>query len=883
MSLPSFLNGGAPSDQSDVLWDDGEQIFWRRWRDGTDGLRHMVLAVRPVAGQPTSVTLERLAHEHRLKDVLDSAWAVRPLDLVHENGQTTLVLEYAGGEPLHRLIGRPMEIGKVLRMAVALAEALGQLHERGLIHKDIKPSNVLVDPAADKLWLMGFGIASRLPRERQSPAPPEFLEGTLAYMAPEQTGRINRSINSRSDLYSLGVTLYEMLTGSLPFTAATPMEWVHCHIARQAVSPTERLENVPAAVSAIIMKLLAKTPEERYQTAAGVERDLRRCLAAWLTQACIVDFPLGEHDIPDRLLLPEKLYGRESEIDTLLAAFDRVVASGRPELVLVSGYAGIGKSSVVNDLHKALVPRRGLFATGKFDQHKRDIPYVPLAQAFQSLVQPLLSKSEAELSTWRDAFRQALGPNGSLIMDLVPDLKLIIGEQPPVSDLSPQDAQRRFQLVIRQFIAVFARPEHPLALFLDDLQWLDVATLDVIEDLLIASEVQHLMVIGAYRDNEVGLTHLLPRKLDAIRKAGAVVQEIKLAPLSSEDLRLLIEGSLRCSPDRANPLAQLVHEKTAGNPFFSIQFLSSLAEDGLLTFDHRNAGWVWDLKHIHEKGYTDNVVDLMAGKVSRLPTNSQKALQQLACLGIGADFPLLTMVFERSKDDVHGDLQDAVRTGLVLRSEHAYRFIHDRVQEAAYSLIPEGLRSEAHLRIGRLLAAQTAPAETEEKIFEIVNQFNRSSDLIISSEERQRIAELNLIAGKRAKISTAYASALKYLAAGRALLTEESWNDNYELVFATELDMAVCELLTADMPTAENRLSMLAQRAKTARHTAAVARARLTLYTTLDRSDRGVGVCLEYLQRSGTTWSPHPTSDEVRQEYDRNLGPARKPANRGTR
>ena len=377
---------------------------------------------------------------------------------------------------------------------------------------------------------MGFGIASRLPRERQAPDPPEFIAGTLPYMAPEQTGRMNRSIDSRSDLYALGVTLYEMLTGTLPFTASDPMELVHCHIARQPTPPCERLKGIPGAVSAIIMKLLAKTAEERYQTAAGAESDLRRCLDEWETQNRIDEFPLGEHDTPDRLLIPEKLYGRESEIETLLAAFDRVVAGGRPELVLVSGYSGIGKSSVVNELHKALVPPRGLFASGKFDQYKRDIPYATLAQAFQSLIRPLLSKSEAELSKWRDALREALDPNGKLIVNLVPNCKLIIGEQPPVPELPPQDAQRRFQLVFRRFIGVFARPEHPLALFLDDLQWLDSATLDLIEDLLTQSDVQHLMLIGAYRDNEVNSSHPLMRKLDAIRKAGAPVQEIVLRP-----------------------------------------------------------------------------------------------------------------------------------------------------------------------------------------------------------------------------------------------------------------------------------------------------------------------------------------------------------------
>ena len=491
-----------------------------------------------------------------------------------------------------------MQIGKFLQLAVGLSAALRQLHERGLIHKDIKPTNVLVHSATNQVWLMGFGIASRLPRERQSPAPPEFLEGSLAYMAPEQTGRMNRSIDSRSDLYSLGITLYEMLTGALPFIASGPMEWVHCHVARQPTPPDRRFENLPGSVSAIIMRLLAKTAEDRYQTAAGVERDLRRCLAEWETQGRIAEFALGEHDAADRLLLPEKLYGRASEFDILLAAFDRVVAGGRPELVLVSGYAGIGKSSLVNELHKALVPPRGLFAPGKSDQYKRDIPYAALAQAFQSLVRPLLSKSEAELGTWRDAFRQALGPNGLLIVDMVPELKLIIGEQPPIPPLPPQDAQDRFQLVIRRFIAIFAQPKHPLALFLDDLQWLDAATRDVIEDLLIRSDVRYLMLIGAYRDNEVAAAHPLARKLDAIRQAGGKVQGINLEPLAREDLRELISESLHCEPEYASPLAQLVHKKTAGNPFFVIHFVSSLADEGLLAFDHGDGRWSWDLNGI---------------------------------------------------------------------------------------------------------------------------------------------------------------------------------------------------------------------------------------------------------------------------------------------
>jgi PAS domain S-box-containing protein len=866
-SSPSF--GADAGSSLQVLWEDGERVFCKGWRDTADGERHAILAVLPAEQHPTPGSLNRLTHEYELKDYLDGAWAARPLELVRERGRIMLVLEDTGGEPLDHLIGRPMEVGRFLPLAVALSAALGRLHERGLVHKDIKPTNILVNSATGQVRLTGFGIASRLPRERESPEPPECIAGTFAYMAPEQTGRMNRSIDSRSDLYSLGVTLYQMLTGSLPFMASDPMEWVHCHIARKPVPPGERVKNVPAPISAIIIKLLAKAAEERYQTAAGVDSDLRRCLAEWETRRRIDEFPLGEYDTPDRLLVPEKLYGRAREIDTLLGSFDRVVASGRPELVLVSGYSGVGKSSVVNELHKVLVPPRGLFASGKFDQYKSEIPYATLAQAFQSLIRPLLGKSEAELGSWRDAFRQALGPNGLLIADLVPELKLIIGEQPPVPDLPPQDTQRRFQLVFRRFIGVFAGPEHPLALFLDDLQWLDTATLDLIEDLLTRSDVGHLIVIGAYRDNEVDAAHPLMRKLAAIRQAGGTVKEIVLAPLAREDLRQLIADSLHCEPERASPLAQLVRDKTDGNPFFSIQFLSALSEEGLLTFDHGAARWRWDLNRIQAKGYTDNVVHLMVGKLNRLPVETQHALQRLACLGNVAELAMLTMVCQDSKEELHGHLWEAVRTGLVLRSEGAYRFLHDRVQEAAYSLIPEGARGAAHLRIGRALASRVAPAEIEERIFEMVNQFNRGSDLITSREERDRVAELNLIAGRRAKVSTAYASALAYLGAGRALLTEESWADNYERIFAIEFHMAECELLTANMAAAEERLSILAGRARSVHHIAAVARLRLTLYTTLDQSDRGVEVCLEYLRRVGTDWSLHPTTDEVWREYDR--------------
>jgi predicted ATPase len=426
----------------------------------------------------------------------------------------------------------------------------------------------------------------------------------------------------------------------------------------------------------------------------------------------------------------ERLYGREREIERLLGAFDRVVANGATQLVLVTGYSGIGKSSVVNELHKALVPPRGLFASGKFDQYKRDIPYATLAQAFQSLVRPLLGQSEAALGRWRAVLQEALGPNGQLITNLVPELAFVIGEQPPVADLPPHDSQNRFQMVFRRFLGVFARKEHPLALFLDDLQWLDSATLDLLEHLVTHPEVRHLLLVGAYRHNEVVGTHPLLRTLEAIRQAEAEVHEIALAPLAVDDIGRLVADTLCCNLARGRPLARLVQKKAAGNPFFAIQFISALADEGLLAFDSDTARWTWDLARIRAKSFTDNVVDLMVGKLSRLPAATQQALKQLACLGNSAAIATLSTVHGASEAEIHAALWEAARAGLVLRGQGAYAFLHDRVQEAAYALIPEGERAAVHLRIGRMLLSHTPSSELEERIFEIVDRFNRGATLI---------------------------------------------------------------------------------------------------------------------------------------------------------
>jgi PAS domain S-box-containing protein len=874
-----FLSRAPSSEQGELdlaqytleqVRRDPEIVLFRGFRKvREEGSRPTILVRVPAADPPAPATVSTLEEEYALRSELDPTYVVRPLSMVQGHGRPMLILEDPQGTPLDLLLNGAMDMAQFLRLAIRVAAAIGHVHSRGLVHKDIKPANILVNAALTQAWLMGLGFASRLPRERQFGQLSQFLTGSLAYMAPEQTGRMNRSIDSRSDLYGLGVTFYEMLTGTLPFAVADPIELVHCHMARRPTTPSEKVNGVPRAVSAIIMKLLAKTAEDRYQTAAGVESDLRRCLTEWETQHRIDEFPLGEHDMPDRLLIPEKLYGRESEIDALFAAFNRVAAGGKPELVLVSGYSGVGKSSVVNELPKSLVPPRGLFASGKFDQFKRDIPYATLAQAFQTLVQRLLGKSEADLAPWRDSLREALGPNGRLIIDLVPELELIVGRQPPVPDLPPHDAHRRFQLTFRRFIGVFARPEHPLALFFDDLQWLDGATLDLLEDLLTGAGLRHLMLIGAFRTNEVNATHSLRQKLEAIEVAGGKVVEIRLAPLAPEHLQRLISETLRCEAERAAPLARLVHGKTGGNPFFASRFITALAEEGMLNFDHDAARWFWDLGRIRAKGYTDNLVDLMVGKLTRLTAETQKTIQQLACLGNGATVATLSVVCGRTEAQIHSLLEEAVRADLLQHRKDSYLFIHDRIQEAAYLLVPESVRPEAHLRIGRLLAASTPLEQREEVIYEIVNQLNRGVPLITSDEEREQLAQLNLIAGKRAKASTAYVSALTYMAMGAVLLPEKCWDRSYALVFAMEIARAECEFLTGDLAAAEERLSTLSVRAANRVDKAAVACLRAAVYTTLARADRAVEICVEYLREAGIACSPHPTDEDLREEYER--------------
>ncbi|MGY8669267.1 serine/threonine-protein kinase PknK, partial [Bradyrhizobium sp. UFLA05-109] len=821
-----------------------------------------------VPGHEAPHSSKRLEHELALQAELDAAWAARPIALTRLQERPALALQDPGGELLEQWIGQPLDTTRFLQIAIAVIEAVRQVHERGLIHKDIKPANILVDPVGRRAWLTGFGIASRLAREHQTPEPPDVISGTLAYMAPEQTGRMNRATDSRSDLYALGVTFYELLTGTLPFTTSDPIELIHCHIAREPTPPSAQACRAPEQISSIVMKLLAKAAEDRYQTAVGLEIDLRRCLAEWEEAGRIVPFSLAAADAPARLLIPERLYGRESQVATLLNAFDQVATSGATQLVLVSGYSGIGKSSVVNELHKVIILPRGIFISGKFDQRSRDIPYATVAEAFQTLIRQILNGKASDISHWRAAVLEAVGTNGRLLTDLMPELTRMIGPQPDVPDLAPFDAQLRFQAVFQRFVSVFARPEHPLLIFIDDLQWLDPATLALIEQLATHPDVGHLLLIGAYRDNEVGAEHMLLRMVASVRQAGTPVNEIALGPISLADVNQLVADTLRCLPTRARRLAGLIYRKTGGNPFFAVQFLTNLSEEGLLHLDPKTREWIWDLEGIDAKGFTDNLVDLMLGRLKRLPTSAQDTLKLLACLGSQADIATLELVIGMVKAEIHESLRVAVQYGIIVsRGEH-YRFLHDRVQEAAYALIADSLRPALHFRVGQRLMAELRDEEVAEKLFDIVSQLNLGVLAATEPNEKARIARLNLQAGLRAKASTAHASACSYFAFGLETLGDQGWEQAYDLAFKLLLERAECELLRANMALSGELIELLLAKARTRVDRTEGYRLRVTLQLLHGDMANAVGTALECVKMFDMTFPERPTAEDVRKEYD---------------
>jgi len=821
---------------------------------------------------PTLEQISSLRQEYKITQVLNNAEGiVKSLELERYQRSYALILEDVTGKSLKQLLAaEKLKLREILRIFIKLAETLEEIHKIPVIHKDIKPSNIIVNNETGQVKLTDFGIASQLCKETPTASNSNFVEGTLAYMSPEQTGRMNRAIDYRSDYYSLGASLYESLTGRLPFTTKEPMELVHCHLAINPKPPREIDPEIPEALSDIVMKLLAKNAEERYQSAEGLKYDLEKCFQQLTNEGSIEYFLPGERDRGTQLSIPEKLYGREEEVGRLLAAFDRV--SGvlvtdigappparrtgilpvdeafspvdaadevdetgflRSEMMLVSGYSGIGKTAIVNEVHKPIVRQRGYFINGKFDQFKRNIPYAALVQAFSTLVTQLLVESSEKVEIWKQKILKALGPNGRVIIDVIPQLEFIIGPQPDVPQLGPTESQNRLNRVFQQFASVFAQAEHPLVVFLDDLQWADSASLKLIELLITNPESKYLLLIGAYRDNEVSPPHPTIQTIEKIKAAGTPVNNIVVKPLELSHVSQLVAETLGEKPTQTSsqkkaqqttkPLTELIYHKTQGNPFFITQLLKSLYSEQLLAYRASTDSWEWNVEAIHAVGITDyNVVELVARNIEKLPRSTQKALQLAACIGNQFSLKVLSIGNQESETVTAAQLWEALQAGLILPKSKTYKiplsfggaeetgndlfiglrltssptsplhttapdlnieysFLHDRVQQAAYSLIPEAEKKETHLHLGRLLLANTTEEERQENIFPLVNQLNYGIELLSGREEKQQLAELNLIAGEKAKASAAYEAALNYLTVAMGMLDADSWESDYEL------------------------------------------------------------------------------------------------------
>ena len=725
MPLSNYLSG----NQFDLVRiDDTFALLRAQALDGTAAL------VRVANDHlPSSTAAKRLQHEYDFSGQLQREWAIPAIAYTSYQGRPALVHGDCDDlEPLDNLVvergSLPLDLKSSIHLCCELAGAVRRMHEQGVIHRDINPSNVFVGRKTG-VRLAGFGFASRSPSQTQTQ--PNTMLGTYAYMSPEQTGRMNRPTDNRSDLYSLGVTLFQLLTGSLPFEAGNPTEWAHSHLAQKPPLPSERVANIPTALDTIVSKLLAKDPDQRYQTARGLESDLKTCLAMLTTTGSIEPFAIGSNDILDRVSLPKQLYGRSTALDALIEIGSRVTQEGTSEVVFVAGSAGVGKSSLVKAVHGALRSRQIFFATGKFDQFKRDIPYSTFAQAFRELVRQLLTKSDKELAHWKRELLMALGPSAQLMVGLIPELVHVIGEQPTAPMVDLQSTQARFHLVFRSLLRVFAKAEHPLLLFMDDLQWLDSASIELLERIAADPELNHLLIVGAYRDDEVGHSHPLVNTVAALRNSGRPVSIIELGPIDKDDLALLVGDTLGTSDENVNALAELIHEKTAGNPFFAVQFISEIASEKLLRFNPDSLRWTFDLDAIRRKSISRNVAHLIARKLERLPPPVQEVLCDLALLGSAVDLHTLSSVHGQDPSTTLSRLRLSEDEGLIRHDESdSFSFIHDHIQEAAYALIPSAELADRHLTAAKQLVLLTPEDQLERHIFDIVSQLDRALSVV---------------------------------------------------------------------------------------------------------------------------------------------------------
>ena len=834
---------------------------------------------------PSAAAIAQLQHEYHVTEEVKSPGIIHVHGLEKVGNNVAMIMEDFEAESLDKLISEsPIALDIYFDIAIDLAQILGVIHQHHVIHKDISPQNILFNAATGVIKIIDFGLSTQLLHEPQDLKSAHMLEGSLPYISPEQTGRMNREVDYRTDLYSLGITLYELLTGSLPFHAEDTMGWVHCHIAKNPIDLRTVNQEIPDVLAEILHRLMAKNAEDRYQSARGLARDLEICRQQWQNKGSIETFSLGRWDVSEKFEIPQKLYGREAEVAALMDAFE-AAAQGHTQLMLVAGYSGVGKSSLVSEVHKPIIQKQGYFIEGKFDQFQNNIPYSALSQAFRELIRQLLSESHDRLADWQHRLREALGPNGQIIIELVPELERIIGKQPPVQELNPTEAQNRFQMTFRNFINVFAQQKHPLVIFFDDLQWSDMPTLKSIEGFMGSSEIRYLLLIGAYRDNEVHDGHPLVNTIDEVRKrettANQMLQQLFLGPLNLPTVNQIIADTLHCDTERSQALSDLIFKKTNGNPFFVNELLKSLYRDEYLRFVHSEGRWDWDLEQINAVAISENVVDLMINRLRKLSADTQKSLQKAACVGSNFDLKTLSLIEELSPVLTARRLWEAMRQEIIVplgnqyRLVHArvpgdpgdeatsggepwrsglfagdademgdfevgYRFQHDRVQQAAYALIADAHKKEVHLQIGRLLLRNTPALVLDEHVIDIVRHLNEGRTLIEYRQEREELVRLNLMAGKKAKASIAYRPALQYFTTAIDLLPPTPWEKEYGLTFEIFKASAECAYICGEVDLGETQSDTLLAQAKTRLEKADIFRRRLIQYTILGRLESAV-------------------------------------------
>jgi predicted ATPase/serine phosphatase RsbU (regulator of sigma subunit)/tRNA A-37 threonylcarbamoyl transferase component Bud32 len=835
---------------------------------------------------PTQEELTSYRQEYNIiRQLTKVDGVIKAYDLEKYQNTLVIILEDFGGQSLkHWRAERTFTLEELLRFAIRTTEILGQIHRQNIIHQDINPFNIIWNPNTEVLKIIDFGISTQLSKQYLMLKNPDVLEGTLVYMSPEQTGRMNRALDYRTDFYSLGATFYELLTGKVPFESTDAMELVHCHIAKMPVPICEVNPNVPPIISEIVMKLMAKNAEDRYQSAWGIKADLEKCQEnlPGLNAEKGFSFELAQHDFSEHFQIPEKLYGRESEINTLLSSFERV-AAGKAEIMLVTGYSGIGKSVLVKEIYQSLSEKHGYFISGKFDQFQRNIPYSALVNAFFELVQQLLTENNKQLAVWKKKLLKALEPNGQVIIDVIPEIEWIIGKQPAIPQLGLTESQNRFNLVFQNFIQVFCQPAHPLVIFLDDLQWIDSATLKLLELVMTAGDNTVLFLIGAYRDNEVEPTHPLMTTLNQLREKNVTINQITLKPLAFEDINQLIAESLQQNLKVASSLTDLVMRKTGGNPFFVNQFLHTLYEEDLLHFTFPDSNltslnrWTWDIDQIEALNITDNVVDLMISKLKKLPEVARQVLRLAACIGNRFDLNTLSVIYEKSVTETFQDLIPILTEGFILPTSslelneeeiqtsqpliYHFRFLHDRVQQAAYSLIDELEKKFIHLKIGRLLLANTKADNLEEHIFKLVNQFNQAIALVDTKVEKYQLAKFNLLAGQKAKTATAYQSAFDYLQTGIQLFDNTAWQQHYTLALQLYSEMAEIAYLNGDFEAMAQGIHTVLQQAQTTLDKVKVYELKIQSAIAKNQMLTAIEIGQQLLEKLGISLSQSPPPD----------------------